>query len=112
MSATQIYTYKNGKVVRTKVGAANEPNTKSITKYYKKKNIEIVNNWSGGDEYMTLSGKTKLWKTPGGLYMDGNGNTLTKKQWNARLKKLVGNTKATTIKYYKNAKANRKNYLK
>ena len=47
-----------------------------------------------------------------GKYENSKNKTISKKQFNNILKKAVGKTKASKIKYYKNTAANRKKYLK
>ena len=112
----QVYTFKNGKVKKTglfyAIDKIDPGIDASITKYYKKKNCVIaVENYSG-DKYTDIRGKVSLIKFNDSFYTGNRDKKITKKEFAKTLKKIVGSKKATTVKYYKNTKANRKKILK
>lgn len=55
----------------------------------------------------TFSGKKTYYKAN-----SGNGKVISKSKFTSSLKKLVGSTKRSTAKFYKNTKKNRTKYLK
>ena len=110
----RILTYRKGKVAEYSSYA----NTK-FTNYYKKKSVlrekAFYKDWdfSGYDKVKVSSAKlSPITSYMGGKYYNSSDKEITKAKSQGLLKKLVGSTKATKIKYYKNTAANRKKYLK
>ena len=108
-----VYTYRNGRVMSV-------AQIRDGFGYYKKKGIFTSYTALHG-EYETyfrlVKGKAtaKLRKETyyDTLYYDGvSDKQITQKVFNRKLKKLVGSTKLTIPRFYKNTKANRKKYIK
>lgn len=119
-----IYTYRNGKVQVVKSNTGRYYADSSKFSYYKKKGIFISTYGTGGvtDSYYKMS-KSKASKKLmaddslmyGKSYYTCSGEEskkISKSGFNKSLKKLVGSTKKTKAKFYKNTAANRKKYLK
>ena len=121
-----LYTYRNNKL--TYVGMLN---MNSTLYYYKKKGVILDNYYQGGytsDSYRLLkngklydklqkSGRYNYttWEIEGYSYYStasSKTKSLTKAQFNSRLKSLVGSKKKTAVKLYNNTAANRKKYIK
>ena len=109
--------YKNGKV-KNLMSAANC----YYSHYYKKKGVVKQTAYPYRSEEWDYYGYVKVnlaknkWSILSGYsdgkYENSKYKTISKKQFKNILKKAVGKTKATKIKYYKNTAANRKKYLK
>ena len=115
----RLYTYKNGKVKC--VGAVDIDGGKCY--YYKKKGIFVGEYVMGGisNAYLKLSNgkissklvkRKKMDGVSNGTYYYDPQKEITKSSFNKRLKSLVGTTKRTTVKFYKNTGANRKKILR
>lgn len=116
-----IYTYRNGKVVCvSELGF----DLHSTLGYYKKKNVYTDNySWtgSGSYSYKRMSGRNlggrsiqynyglRKWETSGYTW---NNKVVSRAYFDRKLKKIVGKTKLTKFKFYKNTSANRKKYLR
>lgn len=119
----RVYTYKNNKV--TGLYSNWDSNGYSETTafaYYPKKSLFRIRSGTMFDcyDYYTLkNGKETIalgYNQIGEYYRFNKGNTfdrtdISKKEFQKRLKKLVGNKKLTTCTYYKNTSANRKKIL-
>lgn len=119
-----VYTFRKNKVKFVSVLAMDQP---SSFCYYKKKGI-LVDNYTGQgitmESYERLkNGKldSKVNKRTVYEYSYGNSEKyeyyagsekITKSAFDAKLKKLVGSTKKTTLKLRRNTAANRKKYIK
>ena len=116
-----VFTYKGGKLKQLDVYNSNW----RFTKVYKKKGVFYSNNTHHKKEaiYYYIKGtKTidigsfengKYYNRENGkYYKNGAIKPIKKSAFQKLLKKYVGSTKATKIKYYKNTAANRKKYLK
>ncbi len=120
-----VYTYRNGKIqVVTDVNSGNFFADNSKFSYYKKKGVFLSCYVMGGvtDHYYKMS-KNKaseklmaddslMWGKSWYKCSGGTNKKITKSSFNSNLKKLVGSTKKTTVKFYKNTSTNRKKYLK
>ena len=116
-----MYTYRNGRVVRVSELCFD---LRSTLGYYKKKDV-YVDNYSctglGTYFYNRISGRgfgckeirynyrTRKWVTSG---YNWNNKFVSKANFDRALKRVVGKTKFTKYKFYKNTAANRKKYLK
>lgn len=121
-----IYTYRNGKV-QVLTDGSNDSGfyaDNSRFSYYKKKSVFVSCYGTGGvtDHYFKMN-KNKASKKLiadnslmwGKSWYQCSGDTnkkISKSSFNSNLKKLVGSTKKTTVKFHKNTSANRKKYLK
>ena len=116
-----VFTYKGGKLKQLDVSSSNW----RLTKVYKKKGVFYSNNTyhkKDATYYYIKGTKTigigsfengKYYKRENGkYYKNGAIKPIKKSAFQKLLKKYVGSTKATKIKYYKNTAANRKKYLK
>ena len=110
----RILTYYKGKVK----DYFSPANTK-YTYYYKKKAVLREKafykdfNYFSYDKVKLSTGKiTYFTYYMDGKYYNSNEKKITKAKSQELLKKRVGSTKATKIKYHKNTAANRKTYLK
>lgn len=110
-----IFAYKKGKVKQISQMNSNY----FAVKYYKKKGVLCCQQCDGKNEYYYV--RVKGTKRTDILYKRGskyykcvgyNRKSVTKSKFNSLLKKYVGSTKTTKIRYYKNTAANRKKYLK
>ena len=112
----QVYTFKKGKVKKTKLFYAMSENDPmidaSIIKYYKKKNCVILDENYAGYVYANINGKRSWRRFYDSYYISSREGRVTKKEFEKALKKMVGSKKAKTVKYYKNTKANRRKVLK
>lgn len=116
-----VFTYKNGKVQPV---ANIQLDGKFY--YYKKKAIYAGSNLSSGVlsySYYKMSGvkstaklteRENIFSGEKTYYKanSGNGKVISKSKFTSSLKKLVGSTKRSTAKFYKNTKKNRTKYLK
>lgn len=116
-----VFTYKNGMVQ-----PVNNIHLDGDFYYYKKKGIYASSYLGAGREsyeYYKLSDLTSTGKVSeakdimsGDKFYyritDGNTKSITGKKFNSLLKNLVGSTKKTKAKFYKNTAANRKKRLK
>lgn len=116
-----VFTYKNGKVQ-----PVNNIQLDGDFYYYKKKGIYATSYLGAGRlsyGYYKLSGLTSTGKLSEAKdIMSGdkfyyritasNTKLITRKKFNSLLKNLVGSTKKTKAKFYKNTKKNRTKYLK
>lgn len=110
----RIFAYRNGRVKR--VGSVHMDNGRFY--YYKKKGIIISRYVNGGvfDSYRKISKVKiihKLQKGKGLLdnktrYYNADNREISKSDFNAKLKKLVGSKKKTSARFYMNTAANRK----
>ena len=116
-----LNTYRNGRVVRvSELGL----DLRSTLGYYKKKNVYLDNySWTGLGSYSyeriskrTLGGKlvcynhrTRKWATTGYTW---NNKSVSKAYFDRALKRVVGKTRFTKYKFYKNTLTNRRRYLK
>ena len=100
-----VFTYKGGKLKQLDVYNSNW----RLTKVYKKKGVFYSNNTHHKKEatYYYIKGTKTIY-----IGSFENGKYYKKSAFQKLLKKYVGSTKATKIKYYKNTAANRKKYLK
>lgn len=121
-----VYTYKNNKVVLV---SFNDSDC-YYSKYYKKKSVVLgVPVFKGSSKsYKNFfsvkfttefgAGVDPIVSQENGKYFkydpksDGGRTQITKKKFNKLLKKKIGSTKATKIKYYKKTKENVNRYLK
>ena len=110
-----VFTYKGGKLKQLDVYTSNW----RLTKVYKKKGVFYSNNTHTYDKKDAIYYYIKGTKTidignfsAGKYYKNGAIKPIKKSAFQKLLKKYVGSTKATKIKYYKNTAANRKKYLK
>ena len=116
-----MYTYRNGRVVRVSELCLD---LRSTLGYYKKKNVYLDNYSStglGSYSYariskQTLGGKsvrynyrTRKWATTGYTW---NNKFVSKAYFDRALKRVVGKTRFTKYKFYKNTSSNRRRYLK
>ena len=114
-----VYTFRNDKVVVT-----NSLARVYYTHYYKKKSTAIGVLFNKANDFKGTYSVNPVKQTielliakEAGLYYQYTGvsdrrNEITKKEYDKLIKKQVGKTKATKIKYYKNTSKNRKKYLK
>lgn len=108
-----VFTYKGGKLKQLDVYTSNW----RLTKVYKKKGVFYSNNTHHKKEaiYYYIKGTKTIdigYFSPVMYYKNGAFKPIKKSAFQKLLKKYVGSTKATKIKYYKNTAANRKKYLK
>lgn len=115
--AGRVYTYKKGQVkVLQKVWFEDG------FYYYKKKGVFVSTQMNMGWNlwnYYKISGTKANFKLArreqpywGTIEYLAESDLVTKSQFNQKLKKLVGNTKRTKVKLYKNTAKNRKQRLK
>ena len=116
-----LFSYKNGKVRQYNTGKYVTSMSTIFRGFYKKKGIvEITSDDAGSQEtwYCRISGMylrpvTEKWNSRGTTYcICSPFSKVTKKQFNAELKKYTGGRKLTKIKYYSNTASERKKRLK
>ena len=110
-----VFTYKGGKLKQLDVYNSNW----RLTKVYKKKGVFYSNNthtyYKKDATYYYIKGTKTIYIgnfSAGKYYKNGAIKPIKKSAFQKLLKKYVGSTKATKIKYYKNTEKKKKKYLK
>lgn len=104
-----IVSYVSGKAKNVGYGFS------GTQKYYPKKHLYFsrVNHMGNVDTYYKFTGKKMkvIAEKYGNDMYKVNEKTVSKKQYNSYIKKLLSNTKNVKLKWYKNTEKNRKLYL-
>ena len=119
-----LYTYKNEKVTfvsgfqlddkviywnKSGIFSSSYIMQGAMTTYYRFSNDKIYKKLATNVRYEDL-GKTKV--SGYGEFVESDLKDITKKKFDGKLKKLVGNGNMKTAKFYSNTKTNRSKYLK